>query len=108
MDAMPWEDLCRITLKKPIMASSPWLAHLFTHTHTHHLTHQHVNARSLGFFAVCLSPRRLTSTLPVPIEVSQSKEAWSNRGFEISFTFKNQRSNPRKSAGFDLSITNLT
>ena len=29
---MPWEDLCRITLKKSIMASSPWLAHRFTHT----------------------------------------------------------------------------
>ena len=33
MDAMPWEDLCRITLKKSIMASSPWLARRFTHTH---------------------------------------------------------------------------
>ena len=32
MDAMPWEDLCRITLKKSIMASSPWLEHRFTHT----------------------------------------------------------------------------
>ena len=30
---MPWEDLCRITLKKSIMASSPWLARRFTHTH---------------------------------------------------------------------------
>ena len=33
---MPWEDLCRITLKKSIMASSPRLAHRFTHTHTHY------------------------------------------------------------------------
>ena len=33
MDAMPWEDRCWITLKKSIMASSPWLAHRFTHTH---------------------------------------------------------------------------
>ena len=33
MDAMPWEDLCRITCKKSILASSPWLAHRFTHTH---------------------------------------------------------------------------
>ena len=29
---MPWEDLCRIALKKSIMASSPWLTHRFTHT----------------------------------------------------------------------------
>ena len=28
------QDLCRITLKKSIMPSSPWLAHRFTHTHT--------------------------------------------------------------------------
>ena len=34
MDAMPWEDLCRIPLKKSIMASPPLLAHSFTHTHT--------------------------------------------------------------------------
>ena len=32
MDAMPWEDLCRITLKKSIMASSLWLEHRFKHT----------------------------------------------------------------------------
>ena len=29
MNAMPWEDLCRIPLKKFIMASSPWLVHRF-------------------------------------------------------------------------------
>ena len=34
MNAMPWEDLCRITLNKSIMASSPWLVHRFTHTLT--------------------------------------------------------------------------
>ena len=33
MDAMPWEDLCRIPLKKSIIASSTWLVHRFTHTH---------------------------------------------------------------------------
>ena len=35
MESMPWEDLCQIPLKKSIMASSPWLEHRFTHTHTH-------------------------------------------------------------------------
>ena len=32
MDAMPWEDLYRIPVKKSIMASSPWLVHRFTYT----------------------------------------------------------------------------
>ena len=31
MNAMPWEDLCRIPLKESIVASPPWLAHRFTH-----------------------------------------------------------------------------
>ena len=32
MDAMPWEDLCRIPLKKSTMTSPLWLVHRFTHT----------------------------------------------------------------------------
>ena len=45
----------------------------------YHLTHQHVNARSLDPCSTCLSPSRLASILPVPTEPSQSEEAWSSR-----------------------------
>ena len=46
------------------------------------MTHQHVKACPLDPCSVDLSPSRLASILPVPREVSQSKEAWSNRRFE--------------------------